>query len=118
MFEDESTSQDEDQELEDVFRNELQIYLKEKRNDLREDPFTYWKANSARFPHMAELVRRYHCAPPGSAASERVFNTAKDVFGQEDSALNLLILKACCFSSTTYGRPTASEGPSTRFFTT
>ena len=75
MLEDESTSQDEDQELEEVFRNELQIYLKEKRNDIGEDPLTYWKANSARIPHLAELVRRYHCAPPGSAASERVFNT-------------------------------------------
>ena len=62
VFEDESTSQDEDQELEDVFRNELQIYLKEKRNDIGEDPLTYWKANSARFPHLAELGRRYHCA--------------------------------------------------------
>ena len=64
VFEDKSTSQDEDQELEDVFRNELQIHLKEKRNDIGEDPITYWKANSARFPHLTELVRRYHCAPP------------------------------------------------------
>ena len=66
-------------ELEDVFRNKLQIYLKEKRNDIGEDSLTYWKTKSARLIHMAELARRFHCAPPGSAASECAFNTAKDV---------------------------------------
>ena len=87
VFDDEWMSQDEDQELEDVMRIELKKYLKEKRVDVSSDPLTYWKTNCSKYPYLAKLVRRYHCPPPGSVASERMFSTAGDVLGSKRLSL-------------------------------
>ena len=44
VFEDSGASQDKE-ELEDVIRIELQIYLKEKRSNITINSLTFWKAN-------------------------------------------------------------------------
>ena len=43
----------------------------------------WWKVNGTKYPTLSKLVRRFHCCPPGSAASERMFSTAKDVAGSK-----------------------------------
>ena len=86
VFEDSGTSEDEE-DLEDALRIELQNYLKEKRSDITTDPLKFWKNNSSKYPHLAKLVRRYHCAPPGLAASERIFSTAKNILGSKRLSL-------------------------------
>ena len=58
-------------------RIELRIYLKEKRSNIRTNSLKFWKANGQKYPNLAKIVRRYHCPPPGSAASERLLCTAR-----------------------------------------
>ena len=80
VFDDSGTSQDEEDQ-EDASRIELQNYLKEKRSPRTIDPLCWWKVNGTKYPILSKLVRRFHSCPPGSAASERLFSTAKDVAG-------------------------------------
>ena len=80
VFDDSGTSQDEEDQ-EDTSRIELQNYLKEKRSPQTIDPLCWWKVNGTKYPILSKLVRRFHSCPPGSAASERLFSTAKDVAG-------------------------------------
>ena len=74
----EATSQDE----EETARDEMRAYLAEKRLDIKTDALDYWKVvGSAKFPLLAKLVRKYHSAPAGSAASERMFSAGRNVLG-------------------------------------
>ena len=76
------------QDEEAPYRVELQRYLKEKRiADLTKDPLTYWRVKHNEFPHLGTLARRYLCPPPGSAASERLFSTGKNVLGTKRLSL-------------------------------
>ena len=85
VFEDSGASQDEE-ELEDALRIELQIYLKEKRSNITMDSLKCWKANprivrNIWICYLAKIVRKYHCQPPGSAALERLLSSARHFMG-------------------------------------
>ena len=86
VFDDSGTSQDEE-DLEDASRIELQNYLKEKRCVMTTDPQEHRKINRLKYPVLAKLVKRFHCTPPGSAPSERMFSTAKNVVGSKRLSL-------------------------------
>ena len=62
-----------------LIREEMQSYLKEKRPGIATDSLSYWKSNCEKYPHLAKLARRYHSAPAGSAASERLFSSGRNV---------------------------------------
>ena len=62
---------------EESFRVEVTIYLKEKRFPITDAVLKDWKDSEDKLPDLAELSRKYHCPPPGSAASERLFSKAK-----------------------------------------
>jgi hAT family C-terminal dimerisation region len=46
------------------------------------DPLSRWKVNLARFPTLCQTARR--SAPPTSVPSERLFNTADDIFTETE----------------------------------
>lgn len=71
----------EDTEREQRCRAELAEFLKERRPSMELQPLVYWKANCHRYPLLALVVRKYFTTPPGSAAVERLFSGAKNVFG-------------------------------------
>ena len=48
---------------------------------MKNDPLDHWKVEQHEYPKLANMARRYLSAPPGSAASERLFSTAKNVLG-------------------------------------
>lgn len=82
LVDDDSDQQSQDEEAEAPYRTELQRYLKEKRvSNLQSDPLSYWKVKAVEFPNLGKMVRKYHSPPPGSAASERMFSTGKNVLG-------------------------------------
>ena len=86
VFDESGTSQDEEDQ-EDASRIELQNYLKEKRCPMTTDPLSWWRVNRNKYPVLSKLVRRFHSCPPGSAASERLFSTAKNVAGTKRLSL-------------------------------
>ena len=75
LSEDNDISQDEEESI----REEMQNDLKEKRSGIATDSLIYWKSNCEKY--LAKLVRRYHSAPAGSAASERIFSSGGNVLG-------------------------------------
>jgi len=60
---------------------EVLRYLKEKRAEIQTDPLEYWKLKQNEYPKLANLARVYLSVPAGSAASERMFSTGKNVLG-------------------------------------
>ena len=44
---------------------------------ITDDVLKNWKDSEDKVPHLAELSKKYHCPPPGSAASERLFFRGK-----------------------------------------
>lgn len=50
-------------------------------------PLIYWKDNKMLFPNLADTSRKYHSAPPSSAAPERLFSIARQVL--KPTRLNL-----------------------------
>lgn len=64
-----------------LIREEVTRYLKEKLSPQRVDPLEYWRKNNKLYPNVSKLVRVYLCPPPSSVASERAFKVAKNVVG-------------------------------------
>uniref|UniRef100_A0A915KJP7 HAT C-terminal dimerisation domain-containing protein n=1 Tax=Romanomermis culicivorax TaxID=13658 RepID=A0A915KJP7_ROMCU len=54
---------------------ELQKYLDDKTTKI-DDPMNYWKIKKNEYRSLANLARRFLCAPPTSVSSERLFSTS------------------------------------------
>ena len=87
----------EDEEMTTRIRREVNQYLKEKRCELKSDPLEYWRVNKTVYPNLADLARKYHSAPPSSAAPERLFSTAKQVLKPTRLNLKPVNLEASLF---------------------
>ena len=51
------------------------------------DPLTWWRMEHNRFPHLAQLARKYLCICGTSVPSERVFSTAGHICNDSRSRL-------------------------------
>ena len=58
---------------------EVTAYLNETNISRKSSPYTWWKANSEKFPILCNLAKCFLSAPLGSIASEREFKIAKRV---------------------------------------
>ena len=58
---------------------EVTEYLKEPKIPRNEDIYSYWAAQSSKWPLLSRLARRVHSAPASSAESERVFSAARQI---------------------------------------
>ena len=65
--------------LSSFIRREVAEYLKEPRIAISEDLLLYWRENAVKWPSLRSIARKYHSAPPSSAAPERLFSTARHV---------------------------------------
>ena len=70
-----------------VIRDEVTRYMKEKLSPQRLDPLEYWRKNHNLYPNLSKLVRVYLCLSPSSVASERAFKVAKNVIGDNRGRL-------------------------------
>jgi hypothetical protein len=72
---------DSENEQKDVNSNslleaELTSYRLTKPEPLSNDPLSYWKMNSASFPHIAQQAVKLLCVPATSLPCERLFSAA------------------------------------------
>lgn len=56
--------------------SEISAYLREYVNTDDEDPISWWKQNSTKYPLLSVLVRRYLAIPATSVPLERIFSSA------------------------------------------
>lgn len=68
---------DSDTELESV--DELDLYLKSRRESQNTNAYLYWKLASSQMPKLASIARKILCIQATSVASERVFSIAGNV---------------------------------------
>lgn len=57
--------------------SEVSAYLREYVNTDDEDPISWWKQNSTKYPRLSVLARRYLATPATSVPSERIFSPAR-----------------------------------------
>ncbi|XP_044009123.1 zinc finger BED domain-containing protein 6-like [Aphidius gifuensis] len=68
--------------------NELSGYLSEIKIPPNECSLTWWRKNTPRYPHLANIARQYLSIPCTSTESERVFSSAGEIV--EDRRCSLL----------------------------
>lgn len=72
----------------EIFKEELDRYVKAGPIQRDSDPLKWWKENSHSFPHLAPLARKYLGIPATEASSERLFSAAGNVATQKRSCLS------------------------------
>ena len=90
-------------------RHEVTDYLKAKRSDQKEDVLTFWKNNRNKWPSLADMAKKYHSAPPSSAAPERLFSTAKHVLKPTRLAMKPQKVEASIFMKKNLASSTSAE---------
>ncbi|KAK7176491.1 hypothetical protein R3I93_000658 [Phoxinus phoxinus] len=71
-----------------VLEQEMLIYESETPLPTDSNPLSWWKTSQSRYPHLAELARRYLSIPGTSVRAERVFSTAGIIVNKKRSALD------------------------------
>ncbi|KAK7157104.1 hypothetical protein R3I94_007001 [Phoxinus phoxinus] len=71
-----------------VLDQEMLIYESETPLPTDSNPLSWWKTSRSRYPHLAELARRYLRIPGTSVRAERVFSTAGIIVNKKRSALD------------------------------
>lgn len=56
--------------------SEVSAYLREYVNTDDEDPISWWKQNSTKYPRLSVLARRYLAIPATSVPLEKIFSSA------------------------------------------
>ncbi|CAK6949708.1 zinc finger BED domain-containing protein 1-like [Scomber scombrus] len=71
-----------------VLLQEMQMYETETPLPTDSNPLRWWKMSRAKYPHLAQLARRYLSIPGTSVRAERVFSTAGMIVNKKRSALD------------------------------
>jgi hypothetical protein len=58
----------------DKLVKEMDMYMEEPNITEHENPFTWWAANSSKYPNVANIARVYLAVPATSVESERLFS--------------------------------------------
>ena len=66
----------------------IDLYLKEKRIDIDQDPLEWWKVRAKTYPELSDFARSYLACPPSSVASERLFSGAGQIYDEKRSRLS------------------------------
>jgi len=67
---------------------EFESYLRLSPVDLHTNPLHWWKLNSAQYPVLAKLAKKFLTIPATSASSERVFSSAGNTVTAKRSCLS------------------------------
>ena len=74
--------------LKDQLKQELDWYISHPHLDVEESPMEWWKAESSRYPYVAQLARKYLCLCATSVLSERGFSCGGILFQIKDHVLS------------------------------
>ena len=74
--------------VQQLVREEVALYKAVDCISLDSNPLLWWKTNEPKYPHVAELAKRYLAVPATSVPSERVFSTAGDIVSAQRAVLN------------------------------
>lgn len=75
-----------DTESDEENKDELEIYLKEKVNEIFENPLEYWE--NSKFKILKEISKEVFSRPASSSSSERVFSYSKKILKKDRYRLN------------------------------
>lgn len=79
----------ETRDQEQILHQEMWSYKRETTSPADSNPLQWWKTlGSAKYPHLAQLARKYLGVPGTSVRSERVFSTAGNIVNKKRSALD------------------------------
>ncbi|KAJ8349041.1 hypothetical protein SKAU_G00276300 [Synaphobranchus kaupii] len=67
---------------------QLDVFLAETPIPRGETALGYWRNNHLRFPELAQMARKYLCAPCTSTESERLFSSASHVLDEKRNRLS------------------------------
>lgn len=81
------TSVEKPKSLQEQCELEVAEYKKELPVSATENPLIWWRINSAKYPYLSLLAKKYLCIPATSVPSERVFSTAGDIVTAQRSQL-------------------------------
>lgn len=93
-------------------KKEVQLYFAEDTLELEKEPLAWWQKNENRFPHLAQLARRYLAIPATSVPSEQVFSAAGLLLAKIRSALSPANIDASIFLAKNATLPSARSRPS------
>ncbi|XP_056116949.1 E3 SUMO-protein ligase ZBED1-like [Rhinichthys klamathensis goyatoka] len=71
-----------------VLEQEMLIYESETPLPSDCNPLSWWMTSQSKYPHLAQLARRYLSIPGTSVRAERVFSTAGIIVNKKRSALD------------------------------
>jgi len=67
------------------FSNEVEEFTTLKINSNDFNLFTFWRTESKRFPHLAQLFRHFGCIQTSSSSSERLFSRSGFMLSETSS---------------------------------
>ena len=76
---------------------ELSNYMKEPYLPRHENPLSYWKTNSVKYPILATLAKEYICIMATSVPSERVFSKTGEIISKKRNRLKDNIVNKILF---------------------
>lgn len=92
------TSEETDDEEEQLFTQQLDQYLREPLIDRQTgQPLAWWKQNASRLHLLAPLARKFLSPPPSSVPSERVFSEVSQIYEKKRNRLTGENAEHLCF---------------------
>lgn len=77
-----------DQDINLLLQKEMLMYEQESPIPAQQNPLMWWKTlGSGRYPHIAQMAKKYLSIPGSSVRSERVFSSAGNIVNKKRSAL-------------------------------
>ncbi|MBN3288019.1 ZBED1 protein, partial [Polyodon spathula] len=80
--------QEETKNYEIQLMQEMAGYVKETPLSADSNPLEWWKKSVLKYPHLAQLAKKYLCVPGMYVRSERVFSTAGNTVNKKRAALD------------------------------
>ncbi|XP_054458167.1 E3 SUMO-protein ligase ZBED1-like [Anoplopoma fimbria] len=81
------TRPNQEQDISLLLQKEMSMYEQESPIPPQENPLMWWKTSGGRYPHIAQMAKKYLSIPGSSVRSERVFSSAGNIVNKKRSAL-------------------------------
>ena len=81
------TRPNQEQDISLLLQKEMSMYEQESPIPPQENPLRWWKTSGGRYPHIAQMAKKYLSMPGSSVRSERVFSSAGNIVNKKRSAL-------------------------------